>query len=1059
MAPIFFMFVNTTLFKRLFPAITMLLLGTSAYGQQPGCSTTEVNAALAATNPAFARSQQQQKQDWADYNAALLNGPQSLVINNASGSVSYEIPVVFHIVHTGQAIGTPQNPADTTIQQLVSYLNAVYNATQPGNPGVNNGGVNIPVQFALAKRSPTCGTTTGINRVNGSSLAGYSTYGVRGTGATNGAQDSAVKALSRWPNTRYLNIWIVTNIQGSTAGGGGVAGYSYFPGAPANIDGIVLRYDQTTWAIAHEVGHSMGLYHTFQGGSGTSCPTNANCATDGDMVCDTDPHKLVSGCPTGTNSCTGAPYGAVTYNIMNYSSCPNRFTAGQRTRLLFQLLNYRGLLASSLGSLAPGVYPTNIAAPATACVPAATTNPGNNYDVGPGNVTFGTLSYMSGGYTTDGFRHYIDHTVNTCDEGQAFGRIAPGTSTTLSITLGDLNPENARAWIDWNGDGVFQTSEQVLTFNGTVSGQTATASVTPPATALTCTPLRMRVVSDFASGANNLMPCANLAYGQAEDFTIIVQAPTATPSVTISRSGGSVVCANSPVTFTATPTNGGSSPSYQWKVNGTNVGTNSPTFTASNWTTGSTVSVVMTSSLGCAPFATATSPTQTITVTQPPAMPGAISGATSVCQNSVNTYSVAAVSGLTYNWTLPAGWGGTSTTATISTTAGTNGGTISVKATNGCTSAARTMAVTTTATATPTISIAAPTTACAGSPVTFTATATNGGNAPAYQWKVNGVNAGTNSNIFTTSNLTNGAIVYCVLTTTNSACATTLTAISNQDTIKITPRVTPTISITPSWPTVCMGDTVRFTATATNGGTAPTYRWTVNGNAAGTNTATLAIPANASSMTVRCVLTSNTTCAMTTGAADTAIVTANPLVTPLVSVAASPAPPFATGRTVVFNATVSGGGSAPALQWLRNGQPISGATATSWTATAGSGFANSDVIGVRLRSNATCARPDTARSNMITTVVTPSAVANLQTPAAFQLYPNPFQNALLLKGLEAGDVMTLVDATGKTVFRETFMQAGAATVQIPELAPGAYWARFARRDGQQWSIQLARQAH
>jgi len=189
-------------------------------------------------------------------------------------------------------------------------------------------------------------------------------------------------------------------------------------------------------------------------------------------------------------------------------------------------------------------------------------------------------------------------------------------------------------------------------------------------------------------------------------ITMTVSGPV-TPAVTIAQTTGTnPACAGVSVTFTATPSNGGT-PSYQWKVNGTNVGTNSATYSTTTLTNGSVVSCVMTSSLTCATTATATSNSITM---------------------SINASVTPAIS--------------------IAQTSGTNP-------------------------------------AASGSSVTFTATATNGGTTPAYQWKVNGTNVGTNSATYTTTTLTNGAIVTCVLTS-NATCAVPTTATSNSITMSIT---------------------------------------------------------------------------------------------------------------------------------------------------------------------------------------------------------------------------------------------------------------------------------
>jgi hypothetical protein len=78
-----------------------------------------------------------------------------------------------------------------------------------------------------------------------------------------------------------------------------------------------------------------------------------------------------------------------------------------------------------------------------------------------------------------------------------------------------------------------------------------------------------------------------------------------------------------------------------------------------------------------------------------PLQPGAISGNANVTPGSTQTYSIAAVSNATsYTWSLPSGWSGTSTSTSITTTAGNAGGTISVLANNSCgSSTARTLSV------------------------------------------------------------------------------------------------------------------------------------------------------------------------------------------------------------------------------------------------------------------------------------------------------------------------------------------------------------------------------
>jgi gliding motility-associated-like protein len=78
----------------------------------------------------------------------------------------------------------------------------------------------------------------------------------------------------------------------------------------------------------------------------------------------------------------------------------------------------------------------------------------------------------------------------------------------------------------------------------------------------------------------------------------------------------------------------------------------------------------------------------------------------------------------------------------------------------------------------PSINIRAGAAICVGVPVTFTATSAFGGTTPVYQWKVNGLNTGTNSTVFTTNRLVNGDVISCVMTS-NAVCAVSNTISSN----------------------------------------------------------------------------------------------------------------------------------------------------------------------------------------------------------------------------------------------------------------------------------------
>ena len=181
-------------------------------------------------------------------------------------------------------------------------------------------------------------------------------------------------------------------------------------------------------------------------------------------------------------------------------------------------------------------------------------------------------------------------------------------------------------------------------------------------------------------------------------YLTVVGAPV-TPAVSINASS-TTICAGASVTFTATPTNGGSTPSYQWKKNGNNVGSNAASYVDASLVNGDVVAVVLTSSHPNASPTTATSNSVTMTVNNIAAQPSSFTQSLDTLywgQNPV-TFAVSNVAGVTYNWNYSGNnvsISGSGNSISLTPAQNATSGTLSVTATNGCgTSSARTMSIT-----------------------------------------------------------------------------------------------------------------------------------------------------------------------------------------------------------------------------------------------------------------------------------------------------------------------------------------------------------------------------
>ncbi len=275
------------------------------------------------------------------------------------------IPVVVHVIHQYG----PENISKAQILDQIRTLNLDFrrqNADASNTRSVfQSVAIDCEVEFRMATKDPQGNCTDGIERI-------YSSL-------TNNANDAS--KLNPWPKDKYLNIWIVKDIDDNLGGGGigTVLGYAQFPypgSGATKTDGVMIRGDyfgsigtasgksNNGRTATHEVGHWLGLFHTFQGGCNGSFPA--------EDVYDTPPVASAnSGCPSNRNTCTNdvpdLPDQIENYMDYTNGNCQNMFSSGQKD-VIDGAFQYRSGIYSIANLKATGVYDTsNIAL----CIPKA----------------------------------------------------------------------------------------------------------------------------------------------------------------------------------------------------------------------------------------------------------------------------------------------------------------------------------------------------------------------------------------------------------------------------------------------------------------------------------------------------------------------------------------------------------------------------------------------------------------------------------------------------------------------------------------------------------------
>lgn len=347
---------------------------------------------------------------------------------------------------------------------------------------------------------------------------------------------------------------------------------------------------------------------------------------------------------------------------------------------------------------------------------------------------------------------------------------------------------------------------------------------------------------------------------------------------------------------------------------------------------------------------------------------------------------------------------------------------------------------------------------CTGANVSFTATPVNGGTAPVYQWMKNGVNAGTNSTTYTDSLAKNGDSIL-VKMTTNAACATAATAVSNVVKIAVD-APNPAISISANKDTsICASTAVTFTATVN-----PVYLWKKDGVVVGNGSNTYKDSLLKNGDYVQCFLVSS---AAGCNSSSSNILNSNKL---KFAVKAAPVKPSSisgptsvkAGQTGIYFSVTAAAGVTYAWT-LPSGALIDSGQGgykikVNWGTTAGN-------VSVIVINDCGSSLPVT-KAVTVTSSLTKASIAiisednSITATNSVKLYPNPagtFTNLQFTATVAAKYTITISDAQDKVLeVKNGVSVKGRNTVKINtgSYAKGTYFVTIANKEDGRRSKQL-----
>lgn len=272
-----------------------------------------------------------------------------------------------------------------------------------------------------------------------------------------------------------------------------------------------------------------------------------------------------------------------------------------------------------------------------------------------------------------------------------------------------------------------------------------------------------------------------------------------------------------------------------------------------------------------------------------------------------------------------------------------------------CTGANKTFNITVDKNAAPTVSIGtSATNLCSGGSAFFTATFSNGGTSPVFEWTINGtVISGATKDTVTITNVQNNDLIACKMTS-SSPCVTSTSATSNQYTISTITNLIPTIALSMVSDTVCTGSVLIINTSITNGGASPSYQWYLNGNLISGATSDLYFTSTfAMNDEYTCELTSSSGCANPKSVLSTGkkIKVFNP--TPASLSLTKSANKICSDEYVTFTAAFTGGGLNPVVNWKLNGEQMN----TNKKFITVPIKSNTDVVELTVKSSLPCPSP------------------------------------------------------------------------------------------------------